>query len=277
MVPDSTGQRLSRRGFMSYSAAASSLSLVGATTGSAEAKESEAWDAVDGVSHPSGWTPEGEESLEQVTSEVAPQVLDGEGSALWVDSNGQPNPGIGHDSIFTQGLLRDHPFVELDVFHHSPINRSGIELVLGVGRNLEDGLVASRSVTVEEPTVTTVSIDVEDLSPSTRRTLSGLKVQWKPLEEPESYEGHLYLSNLRRTSRPTAADRQRLTRTEHRLRRKHGSIEGRTVHSSNGDREIGTFTFADGAKVRYAVEQIDTDRSRYELDGEQFRLGGGWT
>jgi hypothetical protein len=56
----------------------------------------------------------------------------------------------------------------------------------------------------------------------------------------------------------------------------HGQYEETIITSSTADTEAGKFVFGDGTQIAFSFIDVAENKSKFQLDGDTYRIGRGW-
>jgi hypothetical protein len=91
----------------------------------------------------------------------------------------------------------------------------------------------------------------------------------------EGYQGDVYFDNIRLTDDVNSLSREAIALQLNKLRAQNGTYRYE-ADSRMGEVEEGRFVFNNGNEVPVEFETADEDRFVYTIDGESYRIGGGW-
>lgn len=150
-------------------------------------------------------------------------------------------------------------------------------------------VVESPEIQVEQLTPSTLYWDMSELSDDTLDDPTRLEIAWYPADHPPEtgangrgsassydYRGGVVFDNIRVTSNPTEGAADAMKRTFDRLQSTHGPFEEAVTEQVEASEEHGYALFSDGTRISYTFEDRGDHKFVYTLDGDSFKLGGGW-
>lgn len=150
-------------------------------------------------------------------------------------------------------------------------------------------VVESPKIRVEQLTPSTLHWDMSGLPDGALADPARIEVAWYPADHPPEtgvngrdsassydYRGGVVFDNVRVTNDPNEGTADAMPQTFDRLQSAHGPVEEVVTDRVEDDDEYGRIVFGDGTQVSYTFETVGGGRYRFELNGESFKLGGGW-
>jgi hypothetical protein len=255
-----------------------------------------------------GWRTNGGNELEQITDEDVPAGVTSGAHALAVTIHGDSYPMVENRRQVKRADFASYPYLGVSVIavadgtesdirfrfrlHHSA---GGGNAPDGNGSNDRDGS-RDKNVNVAESEWKSVSQlrprdlqwDMSDLSTEVREAAKRLEIVWymeghKPESGPRGratgdvdYEGFTVFDNVRLYESPAVTEAERSLQFERDLHRDHGMIVERDFEYERDGLERGKLVFVDGTEVSYTFEVLGDNKYEHTIDGETFRIGGGW-
>ena len=297
---------ISRRNIIKLAASGGVLSLVPIHVGAEDGNLTLLGDFEDSLD---GWKTNQGNDLVVVTEDEEPfAVTEGE-RALKVNATGDPYPMIENKQRVRDADFAENPYLLADVFVGEARGLSEVEFTLrfhygedGRGNGNRGGDRNRRwrgrgrqkkSVRVEETTLTLPQLsdatlfwdmsEIDDVKLSNPRRL---EIAWRLKDSPsptgprgrgprEGYQGDVYFSNVRLTDDVNSLSREGVALQLNKLRAQNGTYRYEADFRTD-EVEEGRFVFNNGNEIPVEFETVDGDRFVYSIDGESYRIGGGW-
>jgi hypothetical protein len=255
-----------------------------------------------------GWRTNGGNELEQITDEDIPAGVTSGEHALAVTINGDSYPMVENSRQVKGADFASYPYLGVSVIavvdgiendirfrfrlQHSAGSGNPAD---GSGSNDRDGsqnkkfnVAVSEWKSVSQLRLRDLQWDMSDLSTEVREAAKRLEIVWyieghKPESGPRGgatgdvdYEGFTVFDNVRLYESSAVTEAQRSLQFERDLHRDHGMIVERNFEYERDRLERGTLLFVDGTEVSYTFEVLGDNKYEHTIDGETFRIGGGW-
>lgn len=309
-------ERMDRRSLLQYTAAAGGLGMLPAETAakgrskrpghnSSSSHSAVLGDFEDGLD---GWTTNGGNELEQITEDDVPVGVTSGAHALAVEINGDAYPMIENTRRVRRADFTKHPHLGVHVvavaestdadlqfqfrLHHSaesgnPPNANGSNSG-GSSRSKDVNVAESEWKSVSQLRPQELQWNMSGLPTDVRKTAKRLEIVWyleghKPdgghrgrSEDGFEYNGFVFFDEIRLYESQPISDADQSLQVERNLHRDHGMIAEREFEMVREGLERGTLVFVDGTEVEYEFEVVDDDQFKHTIDGETFKIGGGW-
>lgn len=253
-----------------------------------------------------GWRTNGGNRLTRVTETDFPAGVTQGTHALKTEVRGDLYPMIENKSRVKRADFADRPYLVADVlggpvsdtesditfkfrYHHRATPASGGKDSGGKNGNQQKSVLVEESepMTVSPILPTQLYWDMSDLDDEALANPERLEIVWYPTDHPPDggprgrsggfdYRGHVVFDNVRLTDSVGELSLSAIRTEVQNLKLNHGPLTETTVESRSESLEVGAFVFSDGATIPYEFEQQGEDKFAYTIDGDTFKLGGGW-
>lgn len=248
-----------------------------------------------------GWKTNGGNEFHRVSADSFGTAVTQGDHALGVRIAGDPYPMILKPNI-GDARFDELPHLGVDVLAATYDNDAAVVFSIkyhydsrdgkdgNANRNGKPKIAESGDIHVPQNRSSTLYWDMSDLPDEALSAPRQLEIMWHPAdqepnEQPEGrepasaydYRGFAVFDNIRISDDPTDFAANALSAQTQQLIREHGSVERAISEEQDADIERGKILFADGATVPYTVERLADEKFVFALDGEEFKLGGGWT
>lgn len=258
-----------------------------------------------------GWRTNGGNDLHVVHHDSFPVGITQGEQALGFRVDGDPYPMLWKTDL--DGVdFENNPYLTADVlpssygndapvifqfrYHYTPSERSGSggdqqrrDEQGGSNSAGRPQVATSREIRIHQMDTATLSWDMSGLSQDALRSPNRLDIVWYPADDPpksrpdgrgsgssDEYEGAVIFDDIRLHAEAAVVGSVGIRQTVFDLEERFGPIDRVRTATIDGDVETGDVEFADGTTVSYRFETIGEERAIYTIDGESFKLGGGW-
>lgn len=300
---DTNSSSLTRRGMLTMTAATTLGSLLPAQVEARPGDVTLLGGFEDGRD---GWTTNGGNRLTVVTDEDVPAGVTQGTNALKATVRGDPYPMIENEARVKRANFADRPYLLADVlggqvsdtesditfkfrYHHRATPADGKTGNGGEGGRQQKSVLVEESeeMTVSPVLPTQLHWDMSDLDDEALANPERLEIVWYPTDHPPNggprgrgggfdYRGHVVFDNVRLTDSVDELSVSAIRTTVQNAKLEHGQLTETVVESRSESVEAGEFVFSDGTTLPYEFEQRGDDRFAYTIDGDTFKLGGGW-
>lgn len=254
------------------------------------------------------WKTNGGNKLERISQDKYPVGVSSGEYALSVNMKGDLFPVIWRDKGIKNIDFLEYPYIRAHVVtlaentdsdilaqfrvHHKPTkgkkDSSNGKNGKNTARASENNVTKSDLIEVPQITPEEIQWDMSELSDDIRKSVRRVEMVWYLEDhEPEGgphghlkgdfdYQGLILFDDIRLLRSVSNTDQRELRRKKRHLHRAHGMIIDRTFEQRSVGLESGTFVFSDGFSVEYTYETVSDQQFKYSLNGETFKIGGGW-
>jgi len=231
--------------------------------------------------------------------------------ALEVSATGDPYPMIENKERVRNADFGENPYLLADVLVDEARELSEVEFTLrfhyggdghgnsnngrrgngrgggrGRGRQKKSVRVKETTITLPQLSDATLFWDMSEIDDAKLSKPRLLEIAWRLADSSspagprgrgpgQGYQGDVYFDNVRLTDDVNAYSREAIALQLNKLRARNGTYTYE-ADSRTEEFEEGRFVFNNGEEVPVEFETVDEDRFVYIIDGESYRIGGGW-
>lgn len=190
-------------------------------------------------------------------------------------------PVLTNASNVAIGDLAENPYLYGDVLPAFENSDSDIKFELRYYRSDTDGIEALKECKVPPNQQRLLHWDMSNLGSEALQNPEKLEICWYPSDHPPStgsfdYDGLAVFDGVFLTSNPAEIGERASVDKIKNLRLERGKITQFNVQTMSQDAESGDIYFNDGTSVPYSFDILGDGQYEYTIDGEAFKLGGGW-